>query len=178
MKIVGWIRQGDQAACGATVAEGDQLCISMGKAYAFEGARMDCSGTCVIAEGVASWQLTNGSNQVIHGMKTNRGCPLLSTLNDIDGIGRAGGPDVPIRFVQDDAKNWVGKTNEGYDQQFVLTDEQTGMPLPNRHYRLTSNGKTIEGKTDADGKTERIASDDPAEVTIDIMPEGYAGAKT
>ncbi len=175
MRIVGWIRQGDQAACGGTVAEGDHRCISMGKPYSFEGARMDCPGNCVIAEGHASWKLSNGSSRVLHGMKTSAGCPLLSTLNDIDGIDNKGGEESPVRFVKDAAGNWAGKANDGYDQQFVLHDEQTGEPLPNRYYRLTFKGQTIEGKTDANGKTRKVESDDPAEVSIEVMPEGYAG---
>jgi hypothetical protein len=41
---------------------------------------------------------------------------------------------------------------------------------------MTCNGKVIEGKTDSNGKTEKVSSDTPAEVTIEIMPEGYTGA--
>lgn len=176
MDIIGWIREGDQAACGGTVAQGDPHCMSMGKAYSFEGARMACPKNCVIAEGFARSTLPNGRSRVFHGMKTSGGCPLLSTLNDRDGVGNTGGPDVPIRFVQNEAGEWVGKSNEGYDQHFVLTDEQTGTPIADRYYRMTFNGKTIEGKTDTNGKTEKVTADDPAEVTIELMPEGYTGA--
>lgn len=174
MRIVGWIRQGDQAACGGTVAEGDHRCISMGKPYSFEGARMDCPGNCVIAEGHAPWKLSNGASRVLHGMKTSGGCPLLSTLNDIDGVDNKGVTDTPVRFVQDDTGNWVGKENEGYGQHFVLTDEHTGEPISDRYYRMTFNGKIVEGKSDANGRTEKVAADDPSEVIIQVMPEGYA----
>lgn len=176
MKIIGWIRYGDKAACGGTVVEGDQTCTSYGRAYAFQGARMACRKHCVIVEGFPRSTLTNGRAQVIHGMVTSNGCPLQSTLNDIDGVGNESGEETPIRFVQNDEGEWVGKMNEGYDQHFVLTDEETGQPLANRHYRMTCNGKVIEGKTDSNGKTEKVSSDDPAEVTIEIMPEGYTGA--
>lgn len=175
MRIIGWIREGDQAACGGTVAEGDGHRISWGKACAFEGARMDCPGDCVIAEGYAHSRLANGRKQVVHGMKTSGGCPLLSTLNDRDGVGTSRGEPVPIRFVRDETGAWTGKMNEGYDQQFVLTDEETGRALVHRSYRMTCNGKTIEGQTDADGKTHAVASDDPSTVTIEGMPEGWTG---
>jgi hypothetical protein len=50
---------------------------------------------------------------------------------------------------------WAGKTNGGYEHQFLLTDEQTGKPLPNRYYQMTFNGKVAEGNSDAEGKTEK-----------------------
>lgn len=175
MEIIGWIRQNDKAACGGTVAEGDSFCLSHGRPYSFRGARMACQKKCVIAEGFTRSSL-NGRNQVIHGMKTSGGCPLLSTLNDLDGVGNESGKEIPIRFVQDNEGAWVGKTNEGYDQHFVLTDEQTGKVLPNRYYRMSFNGKVIEGKSDVNGMTAKVTSDEPTEVSIEIMPEGYTGA--
>lgn len=91
-------------------------------------------------------------------MRTSGGCPLLSTLNDTDGVSNSDEEDVPVRFVLDNAGVWVGKTDEGYDQHFVLTDEKTGVPLPDRYYRMTFNGKTVEGKTDACVISARILS--------------------
>lgn len=94
MKIIGWIREGDRAACGATVIEGDPTCRSHGRAYAFVGARMACPKNCVIAQGFVRSTLTNGRAQVIHGMKTSGGCPCLSSLNDIDGVGNSDGETI------------------------------------------------------------------------------------
>lgn len=176
MKIIGWIRYGDKAACGGTVIEGDQTCRSHGRAYAFQGARVACRKDCIIADGFPRSTLTNGRPQVIHGMKTSAGGPLLSTLNEVDGVGNASGEDIPARFMQDDEGEWIGKMNEGYDQHFVLTDGQTGQALANRYYRMTCNGKISEGKTDSKGRTKKVSSDDAAEVTIEVMPEGYTGA--
>lgn len=175
MKTIGWIRLGDLAACGGIVAEGDVRCRNMGKPYAFQGARMDCPRNCVIAEAYDQSTLTNGQRRVLHGMKTSGGCPLLSTLNDIDGITQSSAANVPVRFIQDEAGQWHGRDNEGYDQHFVPTDQQTGEPLADRFYRMRFNGKTIEGRTDSEGMTLRAFADDPSEVTIEIMPEGYCG---
>ncbi|QOY95716.1 PAAR domain-containing protein [Massilia sp. UMI-21] len=177
MRIIGWIREGDQAACGEQVIEGDPCSVSDGRSLSFEGARMGCAKGCVIAEGHGPDKLFNDRSPVLHGMKTSGGCPLLSTLNDIDGIGNDRGEEVPIRFIQNSAGEWVGKENEGYDQQFVLTDTQTGETLANRHYRIIFNGKTIEGKTDASGKTVKVEADDPTEVILEILPEGYGGGR-
>ena len=177
MRIIGWIREGDQAACGELVTEGDPCSISDGRSLAFEGARMGCTNGCVIAEGYSPDKLFNGRSPVLHGMRTSGGCPLLSTLNDIDGVGNDRSEEVPIRFVRNKAGEWTGRTNEGYDQQFVLTDRQTGEVLANRHYRIIFNGKTIEGETDTDGKTVTVEADDPTEVILEIMPEGYRGSE-
>ena len=176
MNIVGWIRVGDQAACSGTVAEGDPAFSSDGRAFSFRGAQISCPSNCVISEGFPGSLISNARQRVLHGMKTSGGCPLLSTLNERDGVSNASDETLPIRFVRSDAGEWVGKTNEGYDQHFVLTDEQTDRPLAHRHYRMTFKGQVIEGKTDAEGRTEKVESDDPAEVAIEIMPEGYDGA--
>lgn len=179
MKILGWIRQGDKTACGGTVVEGIQVHLRNGLPISFQGAMISCKRkNCVIAEGRPTIRLENGKQMCHHGHTSSAGCPIYSTLNDVDGWGNSGGEDVPVRFVQDDQGDWVGKMNEGYDQHFLLTDEETGEPLANRFYRMTCNGKVIEGKTDGAGKTEKVTSDDPAEVTIEIMPEGYTRAGT
>ena len=175
MNIIGWIRQGDQAACGGTVAEGEPTFVSDGLAFAFQGAAMSCQKNCVISEGFDGSRIGNSRCRVLHAMKTSAGCPLLSTLNGRDGVSNASGEAPPVRFVRDDSGEWAAKSNDGYDQHFLLRDQQTGAPLSNRHYRLSCNGKTIEGNTDAEGKTAKLAADDPSDVLIEIMPEGYTG---
>ncbi|MFC0250765.1 PAAR domain-containing protein [Massilia consociata] len=174
MNIVGWIREGDQAACGGTVAEGEQTFRCDGRAFSFKGAQMSCPQNCVIAEEFAGSILSNSRRRVLHGMKTSAGCPLLSTLNGRDGVRNTPEEVAPIRFTRNDSGEWVGRTNEGFDQHFLLTDQQTGEPLRDRHYRLTCNGKTVGGKSDANGMTQKIAADDPLEVIIEVLPEGYA----
>ena len=86
MKIAGFIRVGDKTGCGGTVLEGDETCVSHGRAYAFQGARVSCRKRCVIAEGVMHMILANGRPRVTDGMKTSGGCVCESTLNGVDGI--------------------------------------------------------------------------------------------
>jgi uncharacterized Zn-binding protein involved in type VI secretion len=170
MRIIGWIRKDDFAACGATVLEGVEFVKSMGRPVAVVGAKISCSKGCVIAEGYERSKV-NGVAKVLHGMKTSCGCPLISTLNDKDGVTNTSGEEVPIRFVEENGQ-WVGKTNEGFDQQFVLHDEATGDILMHRGYSIECEGRVIEGRTDGEGKTERIEMSDPANIKITIMPEG------
>lgn len=86
MKTAGYIRIADKTSCGGTVAEGDQTCISHGRAYAFQGARVSCRKRCVISEGLIRAILPNGRARVVHGMKTSGGCTCESTLNGEDGV--------------------------------------------------------------------------------------------
>ena len=68
--------------------------------------------------------------------------------------------------------------SEGYDQHFHLTDEVTGKSLAKRFYRMTYNGRVIEGYSDDDGHTTRVESSNPGEVKIEIFPEGYGEGLT
>jgi uncharacterized Zn-binding protein involved in type VI secretion len=82
----GWMRVGDQADCGGTVAEGASSDTSGGTAYTYQGARMSCNKHCTIAEGYPISTLPNGAAQVLDGQHTSGGCRLISTLNGVDGV--------------------------------------------------------------------------------------------
>jgi uncharacterized Zn-binding protein involved in type VI secretion len=87
MKILrGWVRVGDQADCGGTVAEAASSDTSGGTAYTFQGARMSCNRHCTIVEGDPTSTLSNGAAQVLDGQQTSGGCSLISTLNGVDGV--------------------------------------------------------------------------------------------
>ena len=172
--ILGWIRFGDKAACGGTVCEGIPNNIRMGRPLAFVGAKIACKHGCIIATGLPNYR-DNGRSIPHHLHTSSRGCPIYSTLNGVDGWDNGNDSPIPLRVVKDENGEWIEKFNEGYDQHFVLTDEITGEPLAHRFYRMTCNGNIVDGKTDANGKTKTITADDPADVNIEIFPEGYAG---
>lgn len=163
MNIIGWIREGDKAACGGTVVEGDLTCTSHGRAYSFQGAHMACRKNCVIAEGFIRSTLTNGRSQVIHGMVTSGGCPLQSTLNDIDGVGNESGEHVPASFVEHQGE-WVEKK---FDEQFFFKDEN-GTILAGIPYTVKLDDELIHGTTDDDGKTERYVTDGAKQIEFHI----------
>jgi uncharacterized Zn-binding protein involved in type VI secretion len=175
MAILGWIRQGDKASCGGTVVEGDQTSVSRGQAHAFQGASLSCRKNCRIAEGHQPAILPNGRCKVTHGMKTSGNCPLVSTLNGIDGVDNESGTASPAAFVPDGKDNWrgieppVAEHGQAYDEYFVLMDEKTGAPASNRFYRITpAAGPAIEGYTDADGRTRYAVSDRSVALKIEI----------
>jgi uncharacterized Zn-binding protein involved in type VI secretion len=168
MEIIGWIRQGDKAACGGLVAEGDQFCISHGMPYAFEGARMACKKNCVIAEGLQHSILTNGRAQVTHGMKTSAGCPLLSTLNERDGVANERGQAAPTSFFLNADGVWaavapIAPHEEPYDEQARLhVPRAEGVP----YYVETNDGRTFSGRVGADGLLPRIDTYGEDEYTV------------
>ena len=75
-----WTQEEAARLCGQT-----QPRISYGRAYAFEGSHMACRKNCVIVEGFPRSTLPNGRPQVIHGMMTSNGCPLIEGMTESDG---------------------------------------------------------------------------------------------
>jgi uncharacterized Zn-binding protein involved in type VI secretion len=175
VNIIGWIREGDQAACGGKVAEGLDTCTSRGVPYTFQGARMACRNNCVIAEGFSRSTLANGRNRVIHGMTTSGGCPIYSTLNDIDGVGNERGRVIPLGYVQCHTGQWVGNTagvtsslRQEYDEQFLLLDGD-GRPLAGTYYTAKlASGDLLHGETDNEGKTQNFCTADVQQIEIHL----------
>ncbi|MBM4397868.1 MAG: PAAR domain-containing protein [Deltaproteobacteria bacterium] len=63
-----------------------------------------------------------------------------------------------------------------FDQAFVLKDETTGEPVANRRYRIKrAGGSVIEGKTDDEGRTILIMSDEEETLDIEVMGEDEEG---
>lgn len=166
MKIIGWIRQGDQATCGGLAAEGDQFCRGRGQAYTFQGAQMSCQKKCSIVEGFSGRKLTNGCASVVHDMKTSGGCPLLSTLNDLDGVSNGGGP-IPTSFFMNADGHWTGAApaakEQPYDEQVLLQHRRAeGLP-----YRIeTMDGRVFSGRLGPDGLLPRIDTFGEDEYTV------------
>ena len=167
MGIIGWIRQGDKASCGATVIDGSPTDISHGRPYTYMGAQMACRKRCVITEGYPLATLPNGQPQVLHGHCTSGGCPLISTLNGIDGVGTDDSQAIAVGFREksfdDGTSQWVPvyepltRAQCDYDQHLILED-QDGNPLDGVPYRITdARGAIIDGTTGADGRTEILA---------------------
>ena len=173
MKIIGWIRYGDKAACGGVVVEASAVEISHGRGYTFQGARMACKNGCVIAEGFARSTLSNGPHRVIHGMVTTGGCPLESTLNDIDGVGNEGGDAIAATFYQTPEGDWLPKfgpehfTEESPDEQVEALDAKTGEPIADLAYYIQApDGSTYSGHTDENGLCERVTTFHIEELTV------------
>ena len=61
------------------------------------------------------------------------------------------------------------------DERIVLFDQQSGLPVKNRAYRaILDDGQEIQGRTDADGRTELMQSAAMGQVQIIIEPHDDA----
>jgi len=66
-----------------------------------------------------------------------------------------------------------------HDQHFLVQDEKTGKPLANIPYKITlENGKSIEGKTDASGLTEKISDTSSTIATLEAPYYGNSTSST
>ena len=158
MNIIGWIRQGDRAACGGTVAEGLSTCTGRGVPYSFQGARMACRNNCVITDGFSRSILANGRCRVTHGMKTSGGCPLYSTLNELDGVDNESGDVIAEKHFLNADGQWVPVKGRApheapYDERpQLVTPPIDGVP----YYVETQDGRMFLGRAAADGLLPRI----------------------
>ena len=158
MKIIGWVRELDRSACGGTVVEGLKTCTGRGVPYTYQGARLACRKNCVIAEGFSRSTLSNGRSRVIHGMVTSGGCPLYSTLNDIDGVGNERGESVAEKYFLNADGQWMAVTESmpedtPYDERpHLIAPPIEGVP----YYIETMDGRTFSGRAEPVGLLPRI----------------------
>mgnify|MGYP000672159484 CR=1 FL=1 len=168
MNIIGWIRLGDKAACGGNVVEGLETCRGRGVPYSFEGAHMACRNNCVIAEGFSRSTLSNGRSRVIHGMRTSGGCPLYSTLNEVDGVANQSGAAMAEKHFLNADGEWApvkepGPNETPYDERPQLA----APPIAGVPYIIeTKDGRTFSGRAGADGLLPRIDTYGEDEYTV------------
>jgi hypothetical protein len=179
MDLVGWIREGPRSACDRMVKEGDQSCTSHDRAYAVESARLVCQKKCVIAAGFGRRTLTNRRHAVLHDMKTSGSCPLLSTLNNQDGVGNKAGRPVPTSFFLNADGTWTGAVpapapgEERHDEQTPLqAPRAAGMP----YFVQVRDGRTFSGRVGADGLLPRVETYGEDEYTVLWGDEALARA--
>ncbi|WP_071754680.1 type VI secretion system Vgr family protein [Burkholderia ubonensis] len=57
-----------------------------------------------------------------------------------------------------------------HDEQFTLVSKATGKPLSNAKYKITkASGETVEGVTDAEGKTMRVATNGVEQLVVSLI---------
>lgn len=152
MRIVGWICQGDTAACGAVVLDGIPESDARGRPVSYVGARMSCDHRCVIAEGQSTMNM-RGKTLALNGHKTTKGCPLTSQLNHQTGHGDVSEALMHTDYCRDAARQWVPKT---FDESIQFKSAE-GIPLGGMYYRiLMEDGSQHAGVTDKQGYTRRI----------------------
>jgi hypothetical protein len=104
---------------------------------------------------------------VTHGMKTSDGCPLLSTLNDRDGVSNQAGQVVPTSFFLNADNQWApvapAQYEARYDEQPKLQEPRAeGMP----YFVQTMDGRTFSGRVGSNGLLPRIDTYGEDEYTV------------
>lgn len=160
------IRLGDKTSHNGTVLEGYQDNICMGKPIAGVGHKVSCPkcpGTHTIVEGARSFFVL-GVNVAVEGMKTSCGAVLVaSQQTDTAEVGGGGGGAGAANAAAAEAAApaiaaaaAAALAASKFDEQFQLVDKR-GKPLANAAYKIVSaSGITVEGVTDAEGKTQRV----------------------
>jgi type VI secretion system secreted protein VgrG len=88
---------------------------------------------------------------------TNRSFTVYATHKSFDSGKNRPAPELALPVI------------DGFDEQFRLVDEHE-RPLPNCHYKIKSScGKTWQGVSDAQGFTQRVFTDRPSALEIEIM---------
>jgi uncharacterized Zn-binding protein involved in type VI secretion len=152
-------RVGDQVTCpkkghGTTViVSGDPTMIIDGMPAARHGDKCACGATLISSQFVST--LSNGG----------AANPHAASAAQAASVAHLAQPSTP-RMDVDKASGLLAMS---HDQFFVLTDELTGEPLSRWKYRLTCSDQTVEGTTDEDGQTQKIAAKDKADVKIELL---------
>jgi uncharacterized Zn-binding protein involved in type VI secretion len=153
-------RVGDQVTCpkkghGTTViVSGDPTMIIDGMPAARHGDKCACGATLIASQFVSATADGGAAN------------PQAASTAQADHAAQLGQPGAP-GAVHHEASPLTAVVS--HDQYFVLTDEVTGAPLAQWRYRLTCNGKTIEGTTDEAGQTKKIAAKERSDVKIELL---------
>ena len=80
-----------------------------------------------------------------------------------DQLGPAGGAPTGVRMPTSHLRT---------DEYVVLRHEQTGKPVPNQHYKATfEDGRTVTGRTDAQGRTSLLIGDMIGDVHLAFLPD-------
>lgn len=99
---------------------------------------------------------------------TDCGAVIYSRHNNHAGWGEKGGDKAATAPIED----YVPKQAPRFQEHFVLRNNETGEPLPGVPYTIkTGDGKTFEGETDAQGRTDVVWTDSPLPVEVVAHPK-------
>ncbi|QIE25474.1 PAAR motif protein [Caballeronia sp. SBC1] len=167
------IKLHDKTTSGAFVTDGEPTTMHHGTPLAFIGAAIYCptckSAGVIVASGPRLSVSFRGKQAALEndlGMCKCSPTPRLiasqsAMSQSLDGnaLTRQGYTPMGVPFLRH------------HDEQITLRDRGTRRVLANIQYRLKdSSGIIASGKTDANGRTERIATDIAEHLIIEIAP--------
>lgn len=171
---------GDPTSHGGQVLEGSQFDICHNKPIAFIGHQTycpKCKGNFPIIEGALTTPFY-GKGVALAGMRTACGAVLIATqfTDTVEYGGGQGNAAVrsgsrPSSHPGDKGPSSAAPSTPpaGFDIHFHVKHKDTGREMRNTSYRITvDDGQVIEGVTDENGFTQKVASDKPRIATIEV----------
>ena len=177
------IRLGDSTSHGGKVVSATSHMTVGGIPIARLGDKCTCPkrghNNCVIVEGDPNWTV-DGIPVALEGHKTSCGAVLVSSApntgrEDVGGIATSFEPatsNMPANLLSlaGEKKAVTQETLETYNQHFLVINNQTNKPLAFVPYRITlSDGRTFEGVSDDEGKTELVSASSPLNANIEVF---------
>ncbi|BBF84920.1 hypothetical protein DLM_1296 [Aquitalea magnusonii] len=160
------IREGDPTSHGGTVLEAFPHLSVYGKNAAGVGHKgycPQCKRDFVIVAGAQNVAYF-GKNVAVEGMLTSCGATLIATQSQATIDVAPGGQAIMAGSLMASVLQKAAASTPSFDEQikFVLPNNSV---LANTAYALTlADGTTIEGSTDAEGKTQRIETDSAQDI--------------
>lgn len=146
------VLEGDKIMCRACKSTGYVLCVGPRIPETWDGKQVALQGDLCICKCSSPPQLI--ANQ-----------SLSSQM--IEGDGMSGLAETGVEVASEASRP---KQRNGYDQHFLLLNDQTGKPLEYVKYRIAlSNGDLYEGVSDGKGQTEMVYGDSPLQADIEVF---------
>lgn len=186
------IRLGDPTSHGGKVLEGSPTDICDGKPIAYVGHQTfcpKCRGNFPIIEGALTTTFF-GKGVALAGMKTACGATLIATQSTVIveyGSGAQQSESRKPRAEGNDGSPNLNQTlaaspntpRNTFDIYFHVKHEVTGEVMPYTPYRITvDDGQVVEGVTDKNGFTQKVASDKPRTATIEVPYHAHSDTDT
>ncbi len=182
---------GDQTDHGGVVIESSVMTDTHGKGIARVGDQVTCPkrghGTTVIVSGDPT-MIIDGKAAARHGDMCACGATLISSqfVSSVSDGGAsspqaasqaqqatAGAAGLLTRLLPPDDADVT------HDMHFLVKDDETGQPLSNVPYKLTLvGGRSVTGRTDAQGLTEKISSTSSQIAKIEVPYYGDSTSAT
>jgi uncharacterized Zn-binding protein involved in type VI secretion len=172
MSIIGFIVIGDRTSHGGIVVTGDPTCTIDGQPVARVGDKVWCP-RCGRATTIATSRFPTvidlGKPMAYDQDMTDCGAILYSRHNGHSGWGNDDGDTVnTVPPIEEP----MPKLAPRFQEHFVLHNNETGAPLPGIPYTVkTGDGTTIQGTTDAQGRTGIVWTDSPLPVELIAHPK-------
>nr|WP_254696218.1 PAAR domain-containing protein [Lysobacter enzymogenes] len=165
---------GDTTTGGGSVVSGSPFTDIDGKPVARIGDSVVClrHGPTVIVSGDSS-MIVDGQPVARHGDGLACTCSLVAVQQahvHIASGGAGGAASAAAASTVAAAQEDEEVAGHDYDQHFLLVDEAGGEPLKDWPYLIElPSGKKIEGRTDAEGKTRKISSQEAELATLSVL---------